>query len=131
MTQELKLTIYNEFVHEQKNDFVKRLYPKGMHGAIADYMRNEPGVQVTTATLEMEEHGLTEEVSNSTDVLMWWPGGRENTRECWCTTWPSASTPWKRSNSSAGKRSKTEPSASSGMSPKPLPPAPVGARKWR
>ena len=72
MTQELKLTIYNEFVHEQKNDFVKRLYPKGMHGAIADYMRNEPGVQVTTATLEMEEHGLTEEVLNSTDVLMWW-----------------------------------------------------------
>ena len=72
MMPELKLTIYNEFVHEQKNDFVKRLYPKGMHEAIAEYMRKEPGFQVTTATLDLPDHGLTEEVLNSTDVLMWW-----------------------------------------------------------
>ncbi len=68
----LKLTIYNEFVHEQKNDFVKKLYPKGMHEAIAEYMRKEPGFHVKTATLEMPDHGLAEEVLDSTDVLMWW-----------------------------------------------------------
>lgn len=72
MMKELKLTIYNEFVHEQKVDFVKKLYPKGIHEAIAEYMRKEPGFQVTAATLEMPDHGLTEEVLNSTDVLMWW-----------------------------------------------------------
>ena len=47
----MKLTIYNEFVYEQKNDFVKKLYPKGIHDAIAEYMRNQPGFQVKTATL--------------------------------------------------------------------------------
>ncbi len=70
--EELRLTIYNEFVHEQKNDFVKNIYPKGMHEAIAEYMREKPGFQVGTATLEMPDHGLTKEVLDSTDVLMWW-----------------------------------------------------------
>ena len=70
--ESLNLTIYNEFVHEQTNDFVKGIYPDGIHGTIAQYMRKEPGIQVGTATLDMPEHGLTEEVLGSTDVLMWW-----------------------------------------------------------
>jgi trehalose utilization protein len=70
--EHLKLTIYNEFVHEQKNDFVKKIYPKGMHEVISEYMRKEPWFHVKTATLEMPDHGLTEDVLNSTDVLMWW-----------------------------------------------------------
>lgn len=69
---ELQLTIFNEFIHEQNNEFVKKLYPKGMHEAIAAHMRKEPDITVQTATLEMEEHGLTEAVLASTDVLMWW-----------------------------------------------------------
>lgn len=69
---ELRVTIYNEFIHEQKNDFVKRIYPKGMHETIAAHMREQPGITVKTATLEMPEHGLTDEVLAETDVLMWW-----------------------------------------------------------
>lgn len=68
----VKVTIWNEFVHEQTNDFVKNLYPKGMHEAIAEYMRKEPGFEVRTATLDEPDHGLTREVLDSTDVLMWW-----------------------------------------------------------
>ena len=70
--ERLKLTIYNEFVHEQKNDFVKKLYPKGMHEAIAAYMRKQEGFDVKAATLDMQDHGLTEDVLDSTDVLIWW-----------------------------------------------------------
>ena len=70
--EKLQLTIFNEFVHEQNNDVVKKLYPDGMHMAIAAHMQKEPDIQVTTATLEMPDHGLTEDVLNSTDVLMWW-----------------------------------------------------------
>jgi len=66
------LTIWNEFVHEQNNDFVKKLYPDGIHGAIASYMQKQPGFKVRTATLQEPEHGLTEEVLAGTDVLMWW-----------------------------------------------------------
>jgi len=68
----INLTIFNEFVHEQKNEYVKKLYPKGMHEAIGEHMRTQPGISVKTATLEMPEHGLTEAVLADTDVLMWW-----------------------------------------------------------
>ncbi|MEM7029724.1 MAG: ThuA domain-containing protein [Chloroflexota bacterium] len=68
----INVTIYNEFVHEQKNEFVAQIYPEGIHGAIAAGMKNEADFNIRFATLEMPEHGLTEEVLNSTDVLMWW-----------------------------------------------------------
>jgi len=68
----IRVTIFNEYIHERENEFVRKIYPQGIHGAIASYMKNEPGFIVRTATLDEPEHGLTEEVLNSTDVLMWW-----------------------------------------------------------
>ena len=68
----INVTIYNEFVHEQKNEFVAKIYPEGIHGAIAAGMKNEADFNIRFATLEMAEHGLSEEVLNNTDVLMWW-----------------------------------------------------------
>ena len=70
--ERLRLTIFNEYVHERENDFVKNIYPKGIHGAIAEHMTKVPDFDVGTATLDMPEHGLTEKVLASTDVLMWW-----------------------------------------------------------
>lgn len=51
-----------------------RLYPEGMHGAIAAGLRSTLGerVEVRTATQDQPEHGLTDEVLDSTDVLTWW-----------------------------------------------------------
>lgn len=69
---ELNLTIYNEFVHEQEHEGIAALYPDGMHGAIGAYMKKQPGFNVRYATLEMPDHGLTQEVLDTTDVLMWW-----------------------------------------------------------
>ncbi len=68
----LSLTIWNEYVHEQTNDVARRIYPNGIHEQIASYMREQPGLSVKTATLNEPEHGLTDEVLNHTDVLMWW-----------------------------------------------------------
>lgn len=68
----INVTIYNEFVHEKKNEFVAKIYPDGIHGAIAAGMKNEADFNITYATLDMPEHGLTKEVLNNTDVLMWW-----------------------------------------------------------
>ncbi len=39
----LRVTIWNENVHEQRDDTVKRIYAHGMHGAIADGLRRELG----------------------------------------------------------------------------------------
>lgn len=70
--EKIRVTIWNEFRHERKNDFVRRLYPDGMHEVIARNMRKEPDLEVRTATLDEPGQGLPDEVLNSTDVLLWW-----------------------------------------------------------
>lgn len=41
-----RVTIYNEFVHEQENPEVRSVYPDGIHGAIGASLRDEPGFTV-------------------------------------------------------------------------------------
>ncbi|TWI55901.1 ThuA domain-containing protein [Halalkalibacter nanhaiisediminis] len=67
----LNVTVWNENRHEQKNTVVRDIYPEGIHGAIASFLQ-EAKLDVKTATLDEPEHGLTEEVLNNTDVLIWW-----------------------------------------------------------
>jgi trehalose utilization protein len=67
----LKVTVWNENRHEQKNPVVRDIYPNGIHGAIADFLKLE-GFEAGTATLDEPEHGLTDDVLNNTDVLIWW-----------------------------------------------------------
>jgi len=70
----LQVTVWNEGLAEQNNKVIADLYPRGMHGAIADGLREELGssVSVRTATLLDQEHGLPAGVLDSTDVLTWW-----------------------------------------------------------
>ena len=70
--QELRLTVWNEFRHEKENEGVRKIYPQGIHGQLAATMRQQPGFSVSTATLDQPQHGLTDEVLDNTDVLMWW-----------------------------------------------------------
>lgn len=72
MVDTIKVTVWNEFRHEKKNEDVKKLYPDGMHKVIADVLSTDAGIEVSTATLDEPEHGLTEEVLGNTDVLFWW-----------------------------------------------------------
>ncbi len=67
----VKVTVWNENRHEQKNPKVREVYPDGIHGAISRFLE-EAGVDVRTATLDEPEHGLTDDVLNNTDVLVWW-----------------------------------------------------------
>ncbi|HCF26740.1 MAG TPA: trehalose utilization protein ThuA, partial [Cyanobacteria bacterium UBA11049] len=60
------------FATVEKNDLdVARIYPQGIHNAIAQHLR-AAGITVQTATLEEPEHGLTEAVLENTEVLIWW-----------------------------------------------------------
>ena len=68
----LRVTIWNEFIHEKENPDVARLYPEGIHGELASALGAYPELQVRTATLAEPEHGLTAEVLSQTDVLTWW-----------------------------------------------------------
>ena len=67
----VNVTVWNENRHEQKNSVVKEIYPQGIHGAIAGFLTGT-GFNVKTATLNEPEHGLTDVVLGSTDVLVWW-----------------------------------------------------------
>ena len=70
--EKLHVTVWNEFFHEKREESIAKIYPEGIHGAIASFLKKEADLEVTTATLDMPEHGLTEEVLNNTDVLIWW-----------------------------------------------------------
>jgi trehalose utilization protein len=67
----VKVTVWNENVHEKTDPVVREVYPEGIHGAIANFLKNN-GIEAKTATLDQPEHGLTEDVLNETDVLVWW-----------------------------------------------------------
>lgn len=68
----LRITVWGENVHEQKLPLVAKIYPKGMHGCIADGLNEAADLDAKTATLQEPDHGLTEEVLANTDVLTWW-----------------------------------------------------------
>lgn len=69
---QLRVTVWGENVHEQKNRIVAGVYPKTMHGTIAEALNREHGIQAGTATLQDPEHGLTAARLAETDVLVWW-----------------------------------------------------------
>jgi len=72
MTTPLRVTVWNEYRHEKNPKHkASQIYPDGMHVPIAEALR-EAGMHVRTATLDEPEHGLTDDVLESTDVLTWW-----------------------------------------------------------
>ena len=68
----IRVTVWGENIHEKTHKVVADIYPKGMHGCIADALNSDSEIQARTATLDQPEHGLTEAVLNDTDVLTWW-----------------------------------------------------------
>lgn len=68
----IRVTVWHEHRHEKKNPAVAKLYPQGMHGAIAAHLRKSEDLTVRLATLDEPEHGLTEKVLAETDVITWW-----------------------------------------------------------
>lgn len=67
----IHVLVWNENVHEKEMPEVAAIYPKGIHGAIADFLRCDD-IEVETATLDDENCGITPERLQKTDVLIWW-----------------------------------------------------------
>lgn len=71
----MKIVVWNENWHETNGDpKVIGHYPDGIHTVIAEGLRERLGAdhEVSTATLQEPEHGLTQERIDGTDVLLWW-----------------------------------------------------------
>ena len=72
MRNKLRITVWNEYRHEQADEKIRKVYPEGIHTVIAEIFRKSEEYEVHTATLDEPEHGLTDEVLEQTDVLFWW-----------------------------------------------------------
>lgn len=67
----LHVTIWNEYLHELQDPAIAKIYPHGIHDAIARGIAADD-FDIRTATLNEPAHGLTDEVIQQTDVLIWW-----------------------------------------------------------
>jgi len=72
MRETIRVTVWNEGLHEKRDPKIAKVYPEGIHGAIAEYLGTRPGFKIRTATLEEPEHGLADDTLKETDVLIWW-----------------------------------------------------------
>lgn len=70
--KKIRVTVWNENRHEQTEEVVRQFYPDGIHGEIAKYLEQDAELEVRTATMDMPENGLTDDVLEWTDVLVWW-----------------------------------------------------------
>ena len=62
----IRVTVWGENVHEQKNKVVAQVYPKTMHGTIAEALNRDTGFAATTVTLQDPEQTLTDKVIDGT-----------------------------------------------------------------
>ena len=72
MMKTINVTIWNEFRHEKTSEKVQAVYPNGIHEAIAEFLGKEEDIEVKTAYLDQENCGITKEILDETDVLIWW-----------------------------------------------------------
>ncbi len=66
------VTVWNEYRNEKEPGLAAEIYPDGIHNAIAKYLGRDTEIEIRTATMDEPEHGLTDEVLEATDVLLWW-----------------------------------------------------------
>lgn len=68
----IRVLVWNEFYHERNSEKAKAVYPQGIHKVIGSALEQDPEIQVRYATLEDENCGITKEILDETDVILWW-----------------------------------------------------------
>ena len=72
----IRVSIYNENVHEQIDENVRAVYPEGLHGALSSFLKSDE-ISVRCFTLETV-NDITYEALEETDVFIWWGHMRHN-----------------------------------------------------
>ena len=68
----IRVLVWNEFKHERESETVAAIYPNGIHNTIAEFLGTNEDIVVKTATLDDENCGITKEILDETDVIIWW-----------------------------------------------------------
>ncbi|HOX37381.1 MAG TPA: ThuA domain-containing protein [Candidatus Brocadiia bacterium] len=66
------ILVWNEYEHERVHDEVRKVYPQGIHEALADPLRKCGDFTVRTATRLDEEQGLSDANLKGVDAVVWW-----------------------------------------------------------
>ncbi|MBQ2953677.1 MAG: ThuA domain-containing protein [Clostridia bacterium] len=77
MSRTIRVTVWNEYVHEREIPAIAAVYPEGIHGCIRRFLSREEDIAVTCVTLDMPHQGITRELLAGTDVLIWWSHARQ------------------------------------------------------
>ena len=78
MSKLIRVTVWNEYVHEREYPAIGAVYPEGIHGCIRRFLGREADIAVTCVTLDMPHQGITRELLAETDVLIWWSHARQD-----------------------------------------------------
>ena len=68
----INVTVWSEFSLSCKCAEALAVYPEGHHKLIADALNKCKNIKAVSATLDMPNQGLPDELLNKTDVLFWW-----------------------------------------------------------
>ena len=68
----IAVTVWGENWHDRHNEAARRVYPEGMHTAIARGLAGSADLKVRAVTLDQPDQGLPDSVLGATDVLTWW-----------------------------------------------------------
>ena len=69
--KKIHVTVWNEFRNEKENEFIRKIYPGGIHRALAENLAADD-LDLVPVSLDMPEQGLPGELLDRTDVLIWW-----------------------------------------------------------
>lgn len=72
MNEMINVTVWSENFQEKNDDAVKKAYPNGIYGCIAGFLGMNKEFNVKATTFDMPEQGLSDEIIDTTDVLIWW-----------------------------------------------------------
>lgn len=68
----IRVTIWNEYIEEKMYEHVAKIYPEGIHNCIGNFLSEDKEIQVKCVTLSMPDQGLSKQILDDTDVLIWW-----------------------------------------------------------
>lgn len=68
----IRVTIWNEYIHERELPEIAAIYPDGIHKQIASFLSNDEELKITCSTLMDEDQGLSDTLLDNTDVLIYW-----------------------------------------------------------
>ncbi|MBR4031936.1 MAG: ThuA domain-containing protein [Clostridia bacterium] len=72
MSEKLNVVIWNEYRHEKLDEVCADIYPEGIHGCIRNFLKTDESLDITLAALDDAYQGISPELLENTDVLLWW-----------------------------------------------------------